>query len=312
MRVLVTGVAGFIGSNVARALLARGDEVRGLDNFINGFPENVPEGVEFVEADLRDLDAVVRATNGVEAVCHQAALRSVPKSVDDPVTADRCNTLGTLNLLVAAQAAGVRRVVYASSSSVYGDPPDPLRIESQPTDPQSPYAVSKLAGEQYCRVWTVVHGLSTVSLRYFNVFGPGQRPDSKYSAVFPAFVSALVDGRAPEIHWDGEQSRDFTFIDDVVQANLLALDADSRADGMAMNIGGGDPKTINETLRAVSDALGIWVEPTYLPRRAGDVRATHADASRAASLLGWHPRVSWPNAVRGVVEWFQHSSVRFQ
>ncbi len=303
MRCLVTGGAGFIGSAVARALIARGEEVRVLDNLATGFEEAVPNGVAFFKDDLRDLEAVRRACADVEVVYHQAAIRSVPRSVDDPLLSNDSNVNGTLNLLIAASDAGVRRVVYASSSSIYGDTQGAPNHEDMPPDPRSPYAVSKLAGEYYCRAWTHLGRLSAVCLRYFNVFGPGQHPESKYAAVFPAFVSALVGDRAPELHWDGEQSRDFSFVDDVVAANLLAADAEG-ADGAVINIGGGRPKTVNEVLLAVSDALGKWIEPTHAPMRAGDVRHTRADISRARALLGWEPMTPWEEAIRATVRWF--------
>jgi nucleoside-diphosphate-sugar epimerase len=207
-------------------------------------------------------------------------------------------------VVMAAEDAGVRRVVYASSSSVYGDVSEGINREDLPPDPLSPYAASKLAGELYCRVWTRLKGLSTVSLRYFNVFGPGQSMESRYAAVFPAFCSALVAGRPPEVHWDGEQARDFTYIDDVVTANLLAAEADDRVDGAVVNIAGGRPTTVNEVLRSVSDALGTWVEPVRTPRRAGDVRRTHADVTRASQLLGWVPQADWDDAVRATTRWF--------
>lgn len=305
MRVLVTGVAGFIGSQVARALVARGDEVRGLDNLVTGFEENVPEGVEFLRGDLRELDEVRKACAGAEVVFHQAALRSVEKSVDDPVESDRSNVLGTLHVLMAAQEGGVRRVVYASSSSVYGDPPGALRVETELPQPVSPYGVSKLAGEHYCHAWTALHGLSTVSLRYFNVFGPRQHPESKYALVFPAFIAALVDGRRPELHWDGEQSRDFTYIDDVVHANLLAAEAGPRADGEVFNVGAGRSKTVNEVLQAISEAVGVWIDPVRKPKRPGDVRHTLADITKARQILGWSPRADWEESVRACVEWFR-------
>jgi UDP-glucose 4-epimerase len=305
LNVLVTGVGGFIGSSLADALVRRGDDVRGLDCFLTGFRDNVPDGVSLVEGDLRDLDDVRNACEGAEIVFHQGALRSVPRSVDNPLEADRCNVLGTLNVLVAAHSSGVRKVVYASSSSVYGDPPERLRVETQRPDPVSPYAVSKLAGEHYCRAWTALHGLSTVSLRYFNVFGPRQHPESKYSAVFPAFVGALLRGEAPELHWDGEQSRDFTFIDDVVAANLAAAAAGSEADGEAFNIGAGRPKTVNDVLRSVADAAGRWIEPVHAPRRAGDVRHTLADITKAQRVLGWEPHADWDEGVHACVEWFR-------
>jgi nucleoside-diphosphate-sugar epimerase len=305
MKTLVTGGAGFIGSSIAQALLERGDDVRIIDNISTGFRENLPAGADVLEEDIRDLEAVRRAVRGVEVVFHQAAIRSVPKSVDDPRASNSANVDGTLNVLISAHEAGVRRVVYASSSSAYGDPPGALRHEDMPPDPVSPYGVSKLAAELYCRTWTVLHGLSTVSLRYFNVFGPRQHPESKYSAVFPAFVSALLAGRAPEIHWDGEQSRDFTFISDVVSANLLAAEAASAADGGVFNIGGGRAKTVNDVFRSVSSALGASIEPTYAPKRAGDIRHTLADISRAGELLGWAPKTDWDDSVRVTVDWFR-------
>ena len=306
MQALVTGGAGFIGSNIARSLLERGDSVRVFDSLLTGFAEAIPEGADFVKGDLRDADAIGEACQGVDVVFHQAALRSVPRSVDEPLLSLECNVLGTMNVLRAAEKAGVRRLVYASSSSVYGDTGGAVNVETNPTDPRSPYAVSKLAGEHYCRTWSYLGLLSTVSLRYFNVYGPGQHPESKYAAVFPGFISALIDGRAPEVHWDGEQSRDFSYIKDVVAANLAAVDAEN-VDGEVFNIGGGGGKTVNEVLRSVSNALGIWIEPTQLPKRAGDVRHTKADISKAERLLGWKPQAQWDEAVRSTVEWLRPS-----
>jgi nucleoside-diphosphate-sugar epimerase len=304
MNALVTGGAGFIGSAVSRALLERGDSVRVFDNLMTSVQENVPSQAEFVRGDLRDVDAITQACKGIEVVFHQAAVRSVPRSVDDPLLSNESNVSGTLNLLVGANNSGVRRVVYASSSSVYGDTAGGVNQEDLPPNPQSPYAVSKLAGEYYCRVWTHLKGLSTVSLRYFNVFGPGQRADSKYAAVFPAFVSALLEDRPPEVHWDGEQSRDFSYIDDVVRANLLAAEADTGVDGSVINIGGGRPQTVNEVLASVSTAVGRWVEPVRTPKRAGDVRTTRADVGLAAQLLAWKPEAQWEEAVEATVRWF--------
>jgi nucleoside-diphosphate-sugar epimerase len=305
MLALVTGGAGFIGSAIARALVERGDRVRVLDNLLTGSKEAVPRGTDLVQGDLRDLEDVRAACRDVEVVFHQGAVRSVPRSVEEPVLVEECNVLGTLHVVLAAQEAEVRRVVYASSSSVYGDVADGIDREDLPPDPRSPYAASKLAGEYYCRVWTSLRNLSTVSLRYFNVFGPGQPAESRYAAVFPAFCSALVAGRPPEVHWDGEQARDFTYIDDAVRANLLAAEADARVDGAVANIAGGRPRTVNEVLRAVADALGSWVEPVRTPRRPGDVRRTHADISRARDLLGWEPRSEWQEAVEATVRWFK-------
>jgi UDP-glucose 4-epimerase len=305
MKALVTGGAGFIGSAIAGALVARGDDVTVLDSFITGFEANVPEGAELVRADLGDDGAVADACREVEVVFHQGALRSVPRSVDDPMATNEANITGTLNLLVAAEAAGVRRLVYASSSSVYGDCGGALQTEDLPTDPRSPYAVSKLAGEHYCRAWSHLGRLSTVSLRYFNVFGPGQHPDSKYAAVFPAFISALTKGNPPEVHWDGEQSRDFTFIGDVVEANLAAAEASDDVSGEVLNVGGGGAKTVNEVLATVSDFVGTWIEPNYTPKRTGDVRHTRADIRKAAHLLSWHPEAQWSDAVKATVTWFE-------
>jgi nucleoside-diphosphate-sugar epimerase len=304
MRALVTGGAGFIGSALARALVARGDDVRILDNFLTGFDENVPDGCELVRGDLRVADDVARACRDIEIVFHEGAVRSVPRSVDQPLLALECNIVGTMQLLLAATEAGVRRVVYASSSSVYGDKAGVLTDEAMPTNPMSPYAASKLAAENYCRIWTPLKGLSTVSLRYFNVFGPGQHPESKYAAVFPAFIKALAARRAPEVHWDGQQSRDFTFIEDVVRANLLAAEADVSVDGTVINIGGGASKTVDDVLRSVSGAMDTWIEPIHTPRRAGDVRHTRADISLAARLLGWKPEANWDDAVARTVRWF--------
>lgn len=304
MRALVTGGAGFIGSAVATALLERGDEVVVLDNFLTGNPDRLPEGARFHEADLRDAAAVRAAVQGAEVVFHEGALPSVPRSVADPVLANECNVQGTLNVLVAAKSSGARRVVYASSSSVYGDTGADVQREDFAPQPMSPYGVSKLAGEYYCRAWTRSLGLSTVSLRYFNVFGPGQDPESQYAAVFPTFCTALLRGDTPEVHWDGEQSRDFTFIDDVVVANLVAGDVDDRADGAVVNIAGGQPRSINEVLRSVSDAVGRWIEPRRLPRRPGDIRNSRADLTRARELLAWEPKVPWTDAVARTVAWF--------
>lgn len=304
-RALVTGGAGYIGSCIARALVDEGWEVRVFDNLLTGSEERVPQGAEFVRGDLREADAIAEVCRGVDVVFHQGAARSVERSMDDPLLSHSCNATGTLNVLMGAERAGVRRVVYASSSSIYGDAGEGVQRESQLPNPRSPYAASKLAGENYCRVWTAAHGLSTVSLRYFNVFGPGQPAESRYALVFPSFVAALVAGRPPELHWDGEQSRDFTAIDDVVRANLLAADADERADGEVINIAGGRPRTINEVLRAVSDAVGTWIEPVRKPKRPGDVRHTRADVSKARELLGWEPRAEWEPAVRATVDWFR-------
>ena len=308
-RALVTGVGGFIGSSIARALLQRDWIVRGVDNFMSGDERDVPAGVDLLTGDLRDLEVARAACEGAEVVWHQAAVRNVARSVDDPLLTNSCNVTASLHVLMAADEAGVSRVIYASSSSVYGEVGGPASVEDQTPSPRSPYAVAKLTAEQYCRVWTGIKGLSTVSLRYFNVFGPGQNPESKYSAVFPGFISALTEGRAPEVHWDGEQSRDFTYIDDVVRANILAADADSRSDGAVFNIAGGTERSVNDVLQAVSKAVGTWIEPTRTPMRAGDVRRSRANISRAKDLLGWEPEARWEEAVAATVEWFLRRKV---
>ena len=300
IRALVTGGAGFIGSAIARRLLERGDQVRVLDSLITNDESGVPEGAEFLRTDLRDRPALDDACAGIDVIFHQAAIRSVPRSVDDPWLAHDCNVNGTLNLLMAAEKAGVGRLIYASSSSAYGDVGDAINVETMAPAPRSPYAVSKLSGEYYCKAWAILGKLPTLSLRYFNVFGPGQRPDSKYSAVFPAFISALLAGEAPEVHGDGLQARDFTYIDDVVNANLAAASADV-ADGTVMNVAAGRPKTVLDVLDSVSKELGIWKEPNFVPRRAGDIMSSRADIARAREMLSWEPRADWDQAVKATV-----------
>ena len=304
MNALVTGGAGFIGSALARALLDRGDEVRVVDDLSAGDRNAIPDGAEFVEADIRDLTAMEKATQGIDVVFHQAAVRSVPRSVEEPLLVHESNATGTLNLLVAGERAGIRRLINASSGSVYGGVSEGASTESRPLNPISPYGVSKLSAEQYCRTWSILDKLSTVSLRYFNVFGPGQRADSKYAAVFPAVISALSQKRPPEIHWDGEQSRDFTYVDDVVAANIAAAEAGSDVDGEAFNIAGGTSRTVNDVFRTISGILGVDISPEYAPRRAGDIRHSRAEISKAAELLKWSPRAEWEPAVRTAVEWF--------
>jgi UDP-glucose 4-epimerase len=304
MRALVTGGAGFIGSVLANSLAERGDEVAVLDNLYTGRRDRLATSVRFIEADLRDGDAVTEACRGADVVFHLGAMRSVLRSVDDPVLTSQCNVGGTINVLNGAQASGARRVVFASSSSVYGDSTEELQREDALPRPISPYAASKLAGEHYCGAWNHLYGLSTVALRYFNVFGPGQDPESRYSNVIPAFLDALLQNRPPELHWDGEQIRDFTFIDDVIRATILAGEADERVDGRVLNIGGGHARSIIDVLRTVSDAVGKWIEPVRLERRAGDMRRTRADISSARELLGWEPTVPWDDAITRTVEWF--------
>jgi len=305
MRALVTGGAGFIGSNLADRLLADGFEVRVLDNLSTGFADNVPADAELVEGDIRDEAAVRAAVAGVDVVFHQAAHRAVLQSVQNPLSTDLANTHGTLLVLKAAQDAGVRRVVAASSSSVYGGADQLPTPESAPLVPRSPYAVSKLAGEHYCRVWAELFGLETVALRYFNVYGPRQRPDSAYAAVIPLFTRALRTGARPTVHGDGGQSRSFAFIDDVVAANLAAASAPAAAcSGRAYNIGGNRRSTLLELLDELGAIVGIDVDPEHTAPRAGDIRHSFADIGAAARDLGWEPKVGLSEGLRRTVDWF--------
>jgi len=302
---LVTGGAGFIGSNITEALVRRGDRVRVLDDFSTGRRENLAglAGVEVVEGDLRDPRAVSRAVAGVEGVFHQAALRSVPRSVDDPLSSNEVNVTGTLVLLLACREAKVRRVVYASSSSVYGDDPTLPKVETLPTAPISPYAVSKLAAEHYCVTFAKLWNLETVSLRYFNVFGPRQNPESKYSAVIPRFLAQALAGEPLEVHGDGEQSRDFTYIDNVVQGNLRAMETPG-VSGQVFNIACGT----RHSLLAIADAIGAFLgrklERRHVATRAGDVRNTLADIAKAERLLGYKPAVDFASGMRRTCEYF--------
>ena len=301
MKVLVTGGAGFIGSNLVRALLARGDDVRVLDNFSTGNRANLAglgDDVELVEGELRSYERVHNAMRGVEVVFHLGALGSVPRSVQDPLTSGAVNVEGTLNVLLAARDEGVRRVVFASSSSIYGNQPELPLEESMAADPISPYGVAKLAAERYCVSFTRVYSsFETVVLRYFNVFGPRQDPRSQYSAVVPLFVTAIGAGEPVKIFDDGEQSRDFTYVDNVVAANLLAAAADG-ASGRIFNISAGAPTSVNELAETIGRLLGKPVERTYLPPRPGDLRNSWADVSAARDVLGFEPSVSLEDGLR--------------
>ena len=301
MKVLVTGGGGFIGSNLVRALLVRGDDVRVLDNFSTGSRRNL-EGlereVEVVEGELRSYERVHNAVRGTEIVFHLGALGSVPRSVQDPLTSSAVNVEGTLNVQLAARDEGVRRVVFASSSSVYGNQSElPLR-ETMAPDPVSPYGVAKLAAERYCVSFSrVYHSFETVVLRYFNVFGPRQDPTSQYAAVVPRFITAIAAGLPVTIFDDGEQSRDFTYVDNVVDANLLAADAEG-ANGRIFNLSAGSPTSVNELAETIGRLLGRPVEKTYLPPRPGDLRNSWADVSEARSLLGYEPEVDLGEGLR--------------
>jgi len=305
---LVTGGAGFIGSNLVDALVRAGEQVRVLDDFSTGSRDNlaaVADRVEIIEGDLRDFPTVQRAVAGVTYISHQAALRSVPRSVDDPLSTDAVNVHGTLQLLLAARdAKTVRRVVYASSSSVYGDNPALPKVEDHTPAPVSPYAVSKLTGELYCRVFSALYGLETVSLRYFNVFGPRQSPESQYAAVIPLFMRAAVRGEPVIIHGDGEQSRDFTYIDNVVQANLLAMRTPGIG-GEVFNIACGSRYSVNDIVDHLERCLGRPIERQHTPPRAGDVRHTQAAIDKARTRLGYDPRIGFEDGLRRTVEAFR-------
>ena len=300
MKVLVTGGGGFVGSNLARALVERGDEVRVLDNFSTGNRANLADLVgelEIVEGELRSYERVHAATRGVEVVFHQGALPSVPRSVQDPLTTSAVNVEGTLNVLLAARDEGIRRVVFASSSSVYGNSDELPRVETQNPDPISPYGVSKLAAERYCVSFARVYPLQTVALRYFNVFGPNQDPTSQYAAVVPRFITAIADGRPVPVYGDGEQRRDFTYVANVVEANLLAADAPN-VTGKVLNVATGRATTVNELAEAVAALLGLPVERELYPERTGDVRDSWANVTRARELLGWEARVGLDDGLR--------------
>jgi nucleoside-diphosphate-sugar epimerase len=301
---LVTGGAGFIGSHLAEALVERKLSVRIFDNFTVGKEGNIAHlagRVEVIRGDLRDLAAVRAAVEGVEVVFHQAALASVPRSIADPLTTLECNINGTQHVLLAARDAKVRRVVYASSSSVYGNTATLPKRETMPLAPMSPYALHKATGEQLCRLFTQLYGLETVALRYFNVFGPRQDPTSDYAAVIPRFLRALLTGQRPVVFGDGEQTRDFTYISNVVQANLLAAEAPEAA-GQAMNIGCGEQISLNKLLSLTKSLLGVAIEADYQKPRAGDVRDSLADIQLAQHLLGYHPEVEFADGLARTLE----------
>ncbi len=306
-KVLVTGGGGFIGSNLVRALIENGDTVRVLDNFSTGNRRNLDglvAEVEVVEGDLRSYERVHTAVRGVEVVYHQGALGSVPRSVQDPLTSTAVNVEGTLNVLLAARDEKVRRVVFASSSSVYGDGGTFPRTESQAPNPISPYAVAKLAAERFCVSFFRVYGLETVALRYFNVFGPNQDPNSQYAAVVPKFISAIAEGRPVLIHGDGEQSRDFTFIANVVAANLLAATAEG-AGGSVVNVATGGSETVNTLAETIGRLLGRPVEKEFGPERAGDVLQSWADVTAAREAIGYRPAVGFEDGLRQTIERFE-------
>lgn len=305
---LVTGAAGFIGRSIAAELLKRGESVRGIDNFITGKRTNLVglEAMEFVEGDLTDPAVCASACQGTEIVFHEAALASVPRSVADPAGTNLHCVTATLNLLIAARAAGVRRVIYAGSSSAYGDTPTLPKHEGMLPNPISPYAVAKLAGEQYMRAFARVYGLETVVLRYFNVFGPYQDPTSHYSGVMALFCRKMLAGEQPTMYGDGEQSRDFTYIDNVVHANLLAASAPAeKVSGQVMNAATGSRITLNQTFNLLRELTGFKGEAAYGPPRSGDIRDSLADISLAAKLIGYCPVVDFREGLRRTVEWYR-------
>jgi len=308
-RYLITGIGGFIGSSLARALLSRGEQVRGVDNFSTGKRENLAEiqnRLDLREADILDLDAMHQACAGVEYVLHHAAIPSVPKSVLDPLGSNRANVDGTVNVLVAARDAKVKRVVYAASSSAYGDTPTLPKHEAMKPDPISPYAVAKLASEQYMMSFYRCYGLETVSLRYFNVFGPRQDPSSPYSGVLAKFITLMLRGEQPTIFGDGEQSRDFTYIDNAVGATLLACAAPAaQAAGQVFNAATGRRTTLNETFNLLQRLTGYSGPPRYAPERKGDIKHSLADISRAEAALAYKPAVDFEEGLRRTVEWYR-------
>ena len=305
---LVTGGAGFIGSSLATAILERGDRVRILDDLSTGRAENLEPlrgRAEIIEGSVVDPETCARAAAGVDYVLHQAAIPSVQKSLEIPAETNRVNVGGTLNMLIAARDAKVKRFVYAASSSAYGDTPTMPKIESMPPLPKSPYAVQKLAGEMYCRAFHTSYGLETVALRYFNIFGPRQDPSSPYSAVIPLFAAATLKGKAPVIYGDGKQTRDFTYIDNVVQANLAACHASSEAAGQVVNVACAERVDLNELARVVREIVGSGPEPRYEAPRVGDVMHSLADISAAERLIGYKPAVKFREGVERTIAWYR-------
>lgn len=309
---LITGIAGFIGSSIARELLSRGEQVRGIDNFATGKRENLAEiasGIDFREGDITDLDALQEACAGVDFVLHQAAIPSVPKSVLDPLGSNRANVDGTATVLVAARDAKVKRVVYAASSSAYGDTPTLPKHEAMTPNPISPYAVAKLASEYYMTSFFRCYGLETVSLRYFNIFGPRQDPSSPYSGVLAKFITQMLRGEQPTMNGDGEQSRDFTFIDNAVEANLLASKAPAaKVAGQVFNVATGRRITLNETFKALQSLTSYSGPASHGPERSGDIKHSLADIGKAEAGFGYSPKVGFEEGLRRTVEWYRNQA----
>jgi nucleoside-diphosphate-sugar epimerase len=303
---LVTGGAGFIGSHLTEELIRRGERVRVADSLITGHRRNLAHlsGVDFIEGDLANLDVARRAVEGVDYVLHQAAIPSVPRSVEDPITSNRANIDSTLNVLVAARDARVKRVVYAGSSSAYGNTPTMPKHEGMPTHPLSPYALQKLVGEQYMQMFTTLYGLETVTIRYFNVFGPRQDPSSPYSGVISIFARALLENKPPTIYGDGEQTRDFTYVANVVDGVLRAVTAPG-ASGHVVNVATGTSISLNRLFASMRDILGSGLEVAYGPTRSGDVKDSLADITRARTLLGYEPLVPFEAGLKKTVDWYR-------
>ena len=303
---LVTGGAGFIGSHLAEALVGRGERVRVVDSLVTGHRRNLAhlQSIDFVEGDLAEFDVARRAMEGVDFVLHQAAIPSVPRSVKDPMTSHRANVDASLNVFTAARDAGVKRLVYAGSSSAYGNTPTLPKVETMPAAPLSPYALQKFVAEQYCQLFTRLYGLETVTIRYFNVFGPRQDPSSAYSGVISLFIRALCEGRQPTIYGDGEQTRDFTYVTNVVDGVLRACHAPD-ASGEVINVATGGHVSLNQLFRAVRDLMGATVEPLYAAVRQGDVRDSQADIQKANQLLGYQPTVSFDAGLAKTIEWYR-------
>lgn len=309
---LVTGGSGFIGSNLVIELLKRGHDVRVLDNFSTGRRQNLNfylDRIELIEGDLRSAGIVQHAVRGVDYILHQAALPSVPRSISDPEASTEVNVAGTLNLLMAARDSGVKRVVLASSSSIYGNVPDEFKVETMKPNPLSPYAVSKIAAEYYFQVFNRVYGLETVCLRYFNVFGPRQDPTSQYSAVIPKFIKAINNDQAPVIYGDGSQSRDFTFVENVVHANILAAETEGIS-GEVMNIACGTSINLLQLAEMINKILGKNIKPGFQPGRAGDVQHSRADISKAQKLLNYTVQVDFETGLRRTIEYYHENGKR--
>jgi len=308
---LVTGGAGFIGSNICKRLVSQGCFVRVVDNLITGKKSNladVIDKIEFIHADMGDSEVAQSAMNNIDVVLHQGALPSVPVSIDNPAATHKHCVDATFTLLLAARDAGIKRFVYAASSSAYGDAPTSPKVETMPASPLSPYAVAKLTGEYYCSVFYKIFGLETVSLRYFNVFGPYQDPTSQYAAAIPAFVTAILKDEPPTIYGDGEQSRDFTYIDNVVDANLLAARA-KRTKGEVINIACGQAVTVNEIIDMINNLLGKSVKPTYTPPRPGDVKHSLADITAARNLINFEPSVPFHEGLQLAIDWYRENLI---